>query len=362
MSTTATRHLDRQLVQDRVCGGLFGGIIGDAMGAATEMLTPRQIRERYGWVDSLIAPESGTFAAGRAAGMVTDDSGITLAIVERMIANAGAFTAHESASALLSWAEDEEVFGRFAGPSTNRAIASLRSGASPAQAGAPAPMDNDLRVSNGAAMKAAPAGYANIGQPERAVLTVGAICTPTHNTDIAISGAGAVAAAVAVACAGRASLDEVIDASIWGAERGMELGREQGHEVPGPSIAARIELAVMLAQRETEQRDAVGLLGRTLGAGIAITEAVPLAIGLMVACKGDPISTIEAAVNLGDDSDTVASIAGSLSGSFSGAARIPTEIRVQVSQVNSIGVESLANSLVQFQFSSDDNQAGDDHE
>jgi ADP-ribosylglycohydrolase len=357
---TSSKQLEPRQLIDRVSGGLYGGIIGDAMGAATEMLTPRQIQERYGWVDRLLAPEKGTFAAGRNAGMVTDDSGITLAIVEQLIASGGQLTPEDSARALLAWADDAECFSRFAGPSTKRAIEALRSGATPEAAGAPSPMDNDLRVSNGAAMKAAPAGYANIGRPEEAVHAAAAICIPTHNTDIAFSGAGAIAAAVAVACSAAASLEEVIDASIWGAECGLQIGGTRAHEVPGPSIAARIELAVELAHRENDRRANIELLGRTIGAGIAVAEAVPLAIGLVSACKGDPAATIEAAVNLGDDSDTTATIAGCVAGSFAGASSIALELREGVSSANNLDVASLARSLVEFQFATTGRQAGDD--
>ena len=59
---------------ERVLGCFYGAAIGDAMGAATETMTPQMILDRYGaYVDQLLAPGDGTFGAGCPAGFVTDD-------------------------------------------------------------------------------------------------------------------------------------------------------------------------------------------------------------------------------------------------------------------------------------------------
>ena len=59
---------------ERVLGCFYGAAIGDAMGAATETMTPQMILDRYGaYVDQLLAPGDGTFSAGCPAGFVTDD-------------------------------------------------------------------------------------------------------------------------------------------------------------------------------------------------------------------------------------------------------------------------------------------------
>ena len=42
---------------ERVLGCFYGAAIGDAMGAATETMTPQMILDRYGaYVDQLLAP------------------------------------------------------------------------------------------------------------------------------------------------------------------------------------------------------------------------------------------------------------------------------------------------------------------
>ena len=47
---------------ERVLGCFYGAAIGDAMGAATETMTPQMILDRYGaYVDQLLAPAMEPF-------------------------------------------------------------------------------------------------------------------------------------------------------------------------------------------------------------------------------------------------------------------------------------------------------------
>lgn len=332
---------------DRVRGAILGGLIGDAMGAATEQLTRSQISQRYGRVASFVSPGDGTFAAGRAAGLITDDSMVSLLIIDKLIATGGNPSSSDAADVVLQWASDESVL-RFAGPSTQRAIRRLNDGETPEYAGSPTPTDNDFRASNGAAMKASPSGYAAIGQPKRAVRLATVFAVPTHNSDIGFSGAGAVAAAVATACAGK-GLDKVLASSIAGAQMGLERGRDVGNEVPGPSIAMRIELALEIVAGQTKWDPTAETLADVLGAGLPIAEAVPLAIGLVALCEGQPQDAIERAVNLGDDADTVATIAGSIAGAIHGTGGLDPELIQTVVSVNKVDIDRRVAGLLTIQ-------------
>lgn len=337
----------RHDVAERVRGGILGGLIGDAMGAATEMRTPRQIVDRYGWVDAFLPPEAGTFADGRGAARITDDSMVSLLVIDTLIATAGSPTSTDAAEIILTWASDASVL-RFAGPSTQRSIRLLKAGSSPEEAGTPNPTDNDLRASNGAAMKAAPAGYAAVGDIYRAVTLATVFAVPTHNSDIAFSGAGAVAAAVSTACSG-ASLDKVLASAIEGAELGLEEGRRNAIEVPGPSVAKRIQLALDIASGVTRWEPTATNLGDIIGAGLPIAEAVPLAVGLVRLTEGDVNRAIQEAVNLGDDADTVATIAGAIAGAYAGAGAVDVTLSKQVLEVNNVDLDRLVRGLLDLQ-------------
>jgi ADP-ribosylglycohydrolase len=307
------------------------------MGSATEMLTAGQICERFGYVTGFLAPGEDTFAVGRAAGQLTDDGLLTIALLDELAANNGAITADRTAALLLEWADDPEVFDRFAGPSSRKAILALRQGQRPELAGAPDPMANDLRISNGAAMKVAPAGWTHPGEPGLAVDLACVICVPTHNTNIAFAGAGAVAAAVAAASAGAARAD-VLEAALAGARSGDQVGLRRAVEVPGPSVEARIELALRIVDQDAPPTDRLADLASVIGSGLPITEAVPMAIGLVALFGDDPMELIRRSVNLGGDTDTVAAIAGAISGTMAGLGALDAGLVAQVEEANGIDI------------------------
>jgi ADP-ribosylglycohydrolase len=77
-------------------------------------------------------------------------------------------------------------------------------------------------------MRVAPAGLAHPGDPEAAVRDAFITCLPSHNTNLGVAGAAAIAAAVSVAMAPGSTLMEIIRAARWGAAEGERLGIEQG--------------------------------------------------------------------------------------------------------------------------------------
>lgn len=325
----------------RIAGGLAGALLGDAMGSVTEMLTPRQIKERYGRVDTLLSPEEGTFASGRVAGQLTDDGLLTLAVIDGLLQHGGSLTARHAAQMLVEWANDPEVFDRFAGPSSRKAILALRRGESPEDAGAPSLMTNDLRISNGAAMKVAPAGWFCPGQIEAAVRLAGSICVPTHNSHIAFAGAGSVAAAVAVAASGE-DMEDVLTAAVRGAELGEQEGIKRAVEVPAPSMAARVRLAIDVAHEPGDVPHRIARLTDLIGSGLPITEAVPMAIGINAVIPDDPMELIRTLVNIGSDADTVASIAGAIAGTSSGLKGFDADMLAQLEDTNGIDIGQIA--------------------
>lgn len=108
---------------ERVLGCFYGAAIGDAMGAATETMTPQMILDRYGaYVDQLLAPGDGTFSAGCPAGFVTDDFSLAyFTALEILKAPDGPICDTTAQTALINWSGHPEYFC-FAGPSTSVAI------------------------------------------------------------------------------------------------------------------------------------------------------------------------------------------------------------------------------------------------
>jgi ADP-ribosylglycohydrolase len=333
-------------LHDRILGSLAAGVIGDAMGAATEQRSYEEIVDLFGGPvrEFVPPPPDSPFAGGRGAAQITDDSGQMLAMAEALIETRGRLTVDAVARHLLRWADDPEIFRRFAGPTTRAAIEELRRGTDPRVVGRQGRLTS-MGTSNGAAMRVAPAGLVHPGDIDGAIRDAVTMCLPSHATQLAISGACAVAAGVARALSPEADVYAVVQAAFHGAVRGEEIGRREGRVVAGPSVSRRMELAVGVAVRHRNVLDATRDIHAYVGSGLHIAEAVPAAIGIFVAAGGDPLEAVVGAVNIGDDTDTVAIIAGSLAGALRGARAVPGHLIEQVERVNGLNLDRVARAL-----------------
>jgi ADP-ribosylglycohydrolase len=333
-------------IKSKILGSLVAGAIGDAMGAATEQMTMDQILERYGgFVDRFYKPgEDRPFSGGRKAGEITDDTGQMMELLEEFIkAGKEPITPQAVADSLIRWAEDPELFERFAGPTTRQAIERLRKGEDPISVGMSGGVSTG--TSNGCAMKIAPAGLFHPGDLDKAVNDACTVCRPTHATQIAMSGASAVAAGIAEALTDNADVFSVVEACKYGAKAGEKIGKKLGRIVCGPSVLARIKFAVMLAIDSNNLEEACRKISAYVGSGIPVAEAVPAAIGLFVAAGGDPMKTISAASTIGDDTDTVAIIAGVLAGALSGFEGISNNLYRQLEEVNDLKLKQQTEKI-----------------
>lgn len=337
---------DRAALEDRIHGALATAVIGDALGAPTEQRSIDQIRARFGGrVEQFYAPpQDSPFAKGRAAGQFTDDSSQMIMLAEAFIAGGGTITARAVADMLVEWSGKPEYFPHFAGPSTRRAIAAIKAGEDPERIGAQG-VETTEGASNGGAMRIAPAGLVHPGDPASAVQAAATTCRPSHFTSVGVSAAAAIAGAVSVALCDDVTLIDVVRAAVWSAEEGAAIGAQHGREVAGPSIARRIELAAEIAVAAPDLDTATRRIADIIGAGLPAAEAVPAAIGLLVAAGGDPWMTVVAAANVGDDTDTVACMAGSIAGAMHGISRVPQDRYAEVQAANGVDIADLARRL-----------------
>lgn len=333
-------------LEDRIHASLAAAVIGDALGAPTEQRSMREIRRLWGGrVESFREPPADSpYAKGRKPAQITDDSSQMLMLAEAFIAGGGAVTARSVADMVLAWSRNPDYFPHFAGPSTRRAIEALSRGADPETVGAEG-RETTMGTSNGGAMRVAPAGLVHPGDVRAAVEAAAITCRPSHFTNIGVAGAGAIAAAVAVALADDATVVDVVRAARSGARLGAEIGARDGRDAAGASVLARIDLAVEIAITSEDIDDAAVRIADRVGTGLHAAEAVPAAIGFVVAAGGDPWHTVVAAANAGDDSDTVGCMAGAIAGALSGLAHVPPDAYAQVVEANELDLASLASRL-----------------
>lgn len=328
---------------DRIHGVLVGGAIGDALGAATELRTARQIRELFaGEVTSFRTPPPDTFARGRTAGTITDDFSQAHYLAQAIIARGGALDRETGRQAVLAWWADDR-YQDFAGPTTRRAIARL----SGEEVEEPFFLYRGGEATNGAAMRIAPVGCV-VGTVAEAVDGAIAVSLATHDNHLAAAAAAVVAAGVAAgvnaAAPGGGWADVVVEACLAAAPAAEARALELTYEVAGASVAARTELAVHLARSSADLAEATARIADLIGTGLKANEAVPAAVGILAAAP-DAFSAIVAAANAGDDTDTVATIVGALAGAAAGDGAFPSELAATVEAVNGFDLAATARAL-----------------
>ncbi|ECR5142369.1 sulfate ABC transporter substrate-binding protein [Salmonella enterica] len=140
--------------------------------------------------------------------------------------------------------------------------------------------------------------------------------------------------------------DSIIAAGIYGAQRGYLLAQEQGAMmVAGPSVARRIELAVDIGKRHRHWETAVVELADIIGSGLHVSEAVPAAFGLFACCPNSAVDAIISGVNIGNDTDTVATMVGAISGAFHGVEAFPADYLTTLDRMNHFDLAELARQI-----------------
>ncbi|MYB36268.1 MAG: hypothetical protein F4Y26_02525 [Gammaproteobacteria bacterium] len=300
--------------QDQVTGALIGCAVGDALGAPIEGWS----RERIASLDGLTAGYR-PLVHGRAPnqkryplGQYTDDTQLTLAIARSLVAEArvdGAAIGREFAAL---W-ESGEIVG--AGPVADRAVRRLVAGAHWQDAA----IADDLPL-NGAAMRIAAIGLWDCD--DRASLaddaTVGSVVT--HKHPLAIDAALAVATAVADA------VPSIVDTP------GFLHGVAHAIETRSPEFGEHIRrIHAWLELPEDDALQAIASTGDGRirdGFGIpALAEPTVLAaLYAFLKSPTDYIATIDTSLRIGGDVDTIAAIAGAISGAHNGLAAIPPDL------------------------------------
>ena len=327
---------------ERARGVLYGLAIGDALGMPTQMLSRRQITERWGaqvhGFES--APPGHPIAAGMPAGSVTDDTEQAVLLGRLLVAGHGAVDPQELATALVDWERDMAVRGSLdlLGPSTKRAVAAVLAGTAAEDAGA-------FGGTNGAAMRIAPVGIvAGLPDPPdladlRALVDrVVAASFVTHNTGLALAGAAAVAAAVSAGVSG-ASTTESISIAIAAAR----LAADRGRWVAGADVAARIEWAAGLVAGRNRV-DAAELIYTLVGTSLATQESVPAAFAVLAAVPDDPWQACLLAASLGGDCDTIAAMTGAVAGACHGVDAFPPGAIATI-DAQDLSLDTLADDL-----------------
>lgn len=324
------------LLLDKIKGGLYGQALGDAW-AMPALVHPDETWERYGgWIEDLLpAPDDHPVHHGMPAGRITDDTEQAFALAEVIIED-GKVSIAGAARAIVAWyLRIGGDTSPYVGPSTRRAVQAILRGADLEQTGR-------FGDTNGAAMRISPVGLIHPGDLTGAVQDTYLASAPTHHTDVAISGACAVAGAISTALRPGATLDEIIQAGQSAANQ----GRKMGYRWMGASISYRIVQAVEIARSPSPPRQRLQALYDQVGTSLFVPESIPAAFGVLAMAEGQPRQCAIYAAALSGDADTIAAMACAIAGAWVGTRAFdPTHIRL-LRQVNpELDFERVAEGL-----------------
>jgi ADP-ribosyl-[dinitrogen reductase] hydrolase len=282
---------------DRFRGCLLGVAVGDALGMPTEGYTAREIKTKFGMVREMLPAPEGHFHSSLIAGQFTDDTEETLLLAESLI-DASGFSPDRFAEKLIDWGAAwtlDERLNRGVGFATRSAVESLIAGTPWQQSGLAIP-------TCGAAMRAAPIGL--LYHPDLNIVKSYADLQslPTHTS--AAARAAAVAVAVGVAL------------SVCGFSKDMILrnAASQASRLDGEFAERLLWVGELL---DLAPQDALGLIRNSPLA----MDSVPAAFYCFL--KFEPEEALVMAASSGGDTDSIASIAGSLFGASHGPSWIP---------------------------------------
>lgn len=341
-------------MNEKVLGCLLGAAVGDAMGAATETKSSRQIVEIFGGrVQEFKEPPMDTLARGRKAGQVTDAFSIPYILTNHLIKEGGKATRELGERALIEWG-DTEYFAPFAGMTTRNVVNRLSKDGSMSAWAYAGHLGNKLYKghyyalsSNGAASKAYPEGLISNGDIEKAIVDTVEITMSSHDDPYSISGACAVAAAVSEAMKDTTSIYEIVQAAHYGSVKGEKLARQREDiwTYPGPSVTKRIEMAVETVMHCGSEEDVIQELADRIGSGPAISETVPTALGILIANQGNTMESIYDAVNIGDETSAIACITGAIAGTYNGVNSITEGYLEIIERENQMNLQKQAEGI-----------------
>lgn len=347
--------IEHSKLYSKILGCLYGGAVGDALGAPAEWHLPDEIQQRYGYITDFVEGWDGHSDIGKGDGRYTDDTHMVQLLSRAYIEEDGHLDAFSFARRIVPMIADElrwvpeygrdmKLIERLFYPEKWLYMRLTLANADPRQGG----IGN--MVNCGAAMYAAPVGIVNAGDPENAYRESIEIFS-AHQQSYGLEAAGVMSACVAEAFKPTATINSII-------ETALALSKEGTHT----AIKAVVECARQYTDWKTAiqpLRDAIKPLD---GAAEMNTmrgngtnswqpsrehsiEEIPIALGFLVITGGDFEGSIFGGTNYGRDNDSIAGMAGAIAGALHGAQAIRSDWIQQINEANRIDLAPIARDL-----------------
>jgi len=336
-------------MKDKVRGSLIGVALGDAWGAPVEKLTPKNIKEMYGIIDSLdfehYRAKSKTH--GKGYGRVTDDTLMTMLLCEVYSEKKSHLDAH-SIFALVKkiyfneiWVPEYQkempLIERLFYPEKYIFLSNYLAARDPRSGGV------GNMVNCGAAMYMTPIGLVNACDPVAAYKEAIDFAS-AHQTSYGLEAAGVFAACVAMAMTPGVTLDEILEIAVELAKDGTKKAIEDilaaVEKIEDPDKSAEIFHGIMgkyspMGDDLYRDPNAVGRPTENYTPSrLKSIEELPIALGYIALYKGDLKKALIGGVNSGRDTDSIGVMIGAILGAMHGVQAIDEKLIKQLNEAN----------------------------
>ncbi|MDP1718946.1 MAG: ADP-ribosylglycohydrolase family protein [bacterium] len=318
-----------RFTRDKIEGMFLGVAIGDALGMPVEMMSLEDIAAKHGRIEEYLKPKGHTWFGGKLkAGMWTDDTQLTLAVAESLIAR-GCIDLDDLAKAHIA-AMKQSVVGW--GKSTRNSVKRLDEGVHWSVSGEKAGAGNG-GTGNGVVMKISPIAAciaANYMLPDEKRWTLGQyvpvlqyFVTMTHATRMALVSAMAHIGALNYCLQTKTGFSRNIFKvrTCYGALIGDQTDLDPDRREQGNMVNRLRQL--MAPDWTTKTAKEIAL---KFGRGSCyVYNSLPFSYAFFLKAH-DSIETLYEAVSAGGDTDTNGSIVGGLLGALNGKKIFPQSL------------------------------------
>jgi len=318
--------------RDKVTGMLLGVGIGDALGMPVETFSHQRVKETYGRLEKYLVPDGHKWFDGHKAGTCTDDTQLSAAVAEGLIASGGKPDMDAQVTAHVK-AFRESTSGW--GSTTREALRRLANGAAWNVAGTREGKITGL--GNGCSMKIAPASLLLMQNIPHSSDFLANLCSMTHQTSVAVSSGLAQAFALSY-CMKSQPADfnpaDFVQFALYGSRKGKSYYLETLNE---DDLTTRLALCDQYKDYTPERCVAEFQNGRCY-----VYCSLPFSYMFFLR-NPTSVDSLYDVVSAGGDADTNGSMVGALLGALNGVSVFPEHLVEQLSAKDQL--VDLANRL-----------------
>ncbi|MDF2961017.1 MAG: hypothetical protein K0S39_2752 [Paenibacillus sp.] len=357
---------------NRVKGVILGTAFGDAMGAVVEKMTFSQIRETYDRVETTRTkwwkadwPENARLGRMRGDGIITDDTLMTLALMNVYCTERRHLDAYDMANEFVKeigfrprfipeFGREGLILDRLFYPEKHIYNRHLLANCEPREGG------HGNMVNCGAAMYIAPVGIVNACNP-KAAYDEAILFASGHQISYGLEAAGVMACCVAKAFEPGVTVQDIINTALHYAKDGTKRAIQ---DICDKALELRSVKKdrdyVVRAFHEVIARyspmgddvnrsiDKVGIISNHYTPSRLLSiEELPLALGFIVLHEGDLLEAVKDGVSSGRDTDSIGVMIGAILGGMHGVAAIPGDEITVLEEANKQNMVMQCNRFIE---------------